>query len=311
MGIIPGPKQLKDFDSFLWPAIEEAHELAAGISAYDVIEDQIFTEHAYLCLFGGDIPAVSKAWLHMKGHNGICPCRQCRALAVRPPVEVGTCGRVPYYIPLRRPAGYPPPHYNVDSLPLCTHSQFIRHAERVTSAKTQTESEQLARYYGIKSLPILSQLGSVSLPRSFPYDFMHLLENVMEILMLHWTGKFKALDSGQGTYEIPKAVWEKIGHITLESNATIPSAFGRRLLNIHEDRPYYTAEAWLVWSTLLAPELLHDRLDTRYFKHFLRFVGLVKLTISFEYTRSDLEVLKDGWGEWLKDYEKRVYSYFS
>ncbi|KIJ42791.1 hypothetical protein M422DRAFT_135101, partial [Sphaerobolus stellatus SS14] len=55
LGVIPGPKQPKDFDSFLWPLFQEANELAMGVPAYDIIEDEIFDEHAFICLGGGDI----------------------------------------------------------------------------------------------------------------------------------------------------------------------------------------------------------------------------------------------------------------
>ncbi|KIJ42298.1 hypothetical protein M422DRAFT_134359, partial [Sphaerobolus stellatus SS14] len=55
VGNIPGPKQPKDFDSFTWPLVEEAHKLAIGVQAYDIEEDAMFIEHAYICLEGGDM----------------------------------------------------------------------------------------------------------------------------------------------------------------------------------------------------------------------------------------------------------------
>ncbi|KIJ41381.1 hypothetical protein M422DRAFT_172229 [Sphaerobolus stellatus SS14] len=188
-----------------------------------------------------------------------------------------------------------PQLYDPNNLPLRTHEEFIKQASEVTNVRTQTESGQLAKLYGIKGMPLAAHISSLSFPWSFPYDFMHLLENIMEIMVGHWTGKFKALDAGTGTYEIPKAIWETIGNVTFESNPTIPSAFGHQIANIAEDRSYFTAEAWLVWTTLLAPEILQDRLDNQYYTHFLHFVELVKLTISLEYSREDLVKLKDGW----------------
>ncbi|KIJ42792.1 hypothetical protein M422DRAFT_170675 [Sphaerobolus stellatus SS14] len=235
--------------------------------------------------------------MKMKGHNGICSCRRCQALAVQPPLPPGA-RIMPYYLPFRRPTGYPmPQHYDPHNLPLRTHEEFIKQASEVTNAHTQMESERLAKLYGIKGMPLAAYVSSLSFPQSFPYDFMHLLENIMEIMVGHWTGNFKALDAGAGTYEIPKAIWETIGNVTFESNTTIPSAFGRRIANIAEDCSYFTAEAWLVWTTLLAPEILQGRLDNRYYIHFLHFVKLVKLTISFEYSRDDLIKLKEGWCE--------------
>ncbi|KIJ42299.1 hypothetical protein M422DRAFT_60377 [Sphaerobolus stellatus SS14] len=243
--------------------------------------------------------------MHTKGHNAYCPCRACRALGVRAPAPPGKRGGNPYYIPFRRPPGYPAPaYYDPRGLPLRNHSSFLCQAEKVTNAPTQAESGRLAKYYGIKSVSIMSKLSSLTFPHSFPYDFMHLLENIMEILVPHWTGDFKKLDAGSGSFEIPKSVWDRIGEATASSNNTIPSAFGRRLLNIAEDRTFFTAEAWLVWTTLLGPELLQGRMEERYYQHFLRFVELFKLTISFEYTLEDVHNLKENWAAWLEDYEK-------
>ena len=59
VGVVPGPHKPKDFDSFLWPLVEELLKLAAGIKASDLSSDEIFALHAFLILIFGDIPAVS------------------------------------------------------------------------------------------------------------------------------------------------------------------------------------------------------------------------------------------------------------
>jgi len=46
------------------------------MSAYDALSSSIFTLHAYVIAGFGDIPAISML-MHMKGHNGLCPCRMC------------------------------------------------------------------------------------------------------------------------------------------------------------------------------------------------------------------------------------------
>ncbi len=69
---------------------------------------------------------------------------------------------------------------------------------------------------------------------------MHLMENLLENMVLHWTGDFKGLDAGKEDYILDPRVWETIGEATEKSSATIPSAFGRKLLNIAEDRAYFT-----------------------------------------------------------------------
>ncbi|KIJ33704.1 hypothetical protein M422DRAFT_104693, partial [Sphaerobolus stellatus SS14] len=267
----------------------------------------LFEEHVYVVLGGGDMPAVSKAFLHMKGHNGISPCRLCSILSVCAHRVPGQKGPSTYYCPLHRPSGFPPPdEYDPLDLPFRTDSQFRCQAQKIASAPTNVEAERLARLYGIKSLPLLGHIDSLFLPRSFPYDFMHLMENLMENMVSRWTGSFKAFGAGAGEYEITKPVWERIGETTLNLNKTIPSAFGRRLMNIAEDRSYFTAEAWLVWTTLLAPELLQGRLETRFYNHTLQLVDLIRRTMSFDYTYEELRELRNGWAEWVQNYERCV-----
>jgi Transposase family tnp2 len=84
IGIIPGPKKPWDADSFIYPLVCELLELAIGVSAYDALSRSLFALHAYVITGFGDIPAVSML-MHMKGHNGLCPCRMCRILGIRIP----------------------------------------------------------------------------------------------------------------------------------------------------------------------------------------------------------------------------------
>ena len=48
LGIIPGPKKPQDFDSFIWPLMEELLQLELGIKAYDALSETLFVLHAYL-----------------------------------------------------------------------------------------------------------------------------------------------------------------------------------------------------------------------------------------------------------------------
>src|ERR1700742_4076384 len=76
LGVIPGPKKPHDFDSFLWPFVQELLQLAIGVRAFDGISKLIFLLHVYLIVVFGDIPAILMA-MRMKGQNGYSPCRMC------------------------------------------------------------------------------------------------------------------------------------------------------------------------------------------------------------------------------------------
>jgi Transposase family tnp2 len=83
-GVIPGPKKPCDFNSFLWPLVQELLQLKIGVSAFDAITKVVFLLHAYLIVIFGDIPAVSMI-MHIKSHNTISPCCMCMIKGVHIP----------------------------------------------------------------------------------------------------------------------------------------------------------------------------------------------------------------------------------
>lgn len=314
LGVVPGPKKPKDMDSFLWPFIQELLRLARGVRAYDVLTSQLFALRAYLILVFGDIPAVSLL-MRMKGHNGISPCRMCKIIAVRPPNPRGPT----YYVPLDR-SSHPDiadtevQVYDPDHLPLRTHDELLAQALEVQQATTNAEAERLAKQYGIKGVPILSCLDSLSFPASFPYGFMHLIwENLVKNLILLWTGEFKGLDDGVEEYELPKSVFEAIGQATANAGKTIPSAYGSRVPNIEKDRSNCSAEMWSFWTMYIGPVLLRQRFKKpKYYTHFIRLVELLHICLQFEYTDEDIEEVRAGFSQWVLNYEMyyRSFIYF-
>jgi hypothetical protein len=183
---------------------------------------------------------------------------------------------------------------------------MIAQGRRVEAATTQAEGDRLAKEYGIKGVPILSHLGSLSFPRSFPYDFMHLIwENLIKNLILLWTGEFKKLDSGSQEYELSKAVWEAVGSQTAAAADTIPSAFGSRVPNIAKDRPNVSAEMWSFWTLYLGPVLLRRRFThIKFYKHFIQLVRLLTICLQFEISDDEIEIVRVGFIEWVGVYEK-------
>ncbi|OSC98297.1 hypothetical protein PYCCODRAFT_1418135 [Trametes coccinea BRFM310] len=144
---------------------------------------------------------------------------------------------------------------------------------------------------------------------------MHLVwENLIPNLVSLWSGDFKGLDLAQGDgdspFVIPRDLWAELGDICVSANKTIPSAFGAALPNIATDRNLFTAEMWANFTLYLAPALLRERFrDSRYYKHFLHLVELLKICLQFEYSTSDVKTVRDGFAQWVKDYEKLYYQY--
>lgn len=310
LGVIPGPDKPKDFDSFLWPLVQELIRLEIGVHTYDQFSDTFFALHAYLLLVFGDIPAISMV-MRMKGHNATCPCRMCTILGVPVPHGRG----VPLYVPLDR-THHPSVRtsasavkaYDPANLPLRTHAEFIRQATAVHLAPTETESAELAKRCGIKGLSLLSSLSSLSFPQSFPYDFMHLLwENVMKNMMQLWTGSYKGLATGTEDYELHPTVWAAIGEACEKSGSSIPSAFGPRPPNVATDKMSWTAESRAFWTLYMGPVLLRNRFAKRtYYDHFIELVKLLNTCLQFELSLDQVSQIRQGFIEWVKKYEEYV-----
>lgn len=171
IGIIPGPKKPKDFDSFLWPLIKEFLVLSLGVWAFDVMSETMFTLRAFLILIFGDMPAISMVMCR-KGHNGIIPCRMCLIKAIRIPSSKGTTHYVPLDCSWHSDVRRSPTEinkYDLTNLPLSTHTHFMDHAWQAQFADMTAEEECIAKSTGIKGIPVLSYLISLFFPLSFPF----------------------------------------------------------------------------------------------------------------------------------------------
>jgi Transposase family tnp2 len=315
LGAIPGHKKPLDADSFAWPALVEFLRLQIGVRAFDVEADEFFLLRAYLILVFGDIPAMSML-MRMKGHNGFSPCRMCKILGVRVPGAQGST----HYVPLDRSA-HPSilesedadalaiAKYDPANLPLRTEAEMLQQAQMVQGAPSDAEATRRSKAFGIKGVPALSYLKSLSFPLSFPYDFMHLIwENTIPNLILLWTGEFKGLDEGVEDYQFSPKVWEAIGTATAAAGSTIPSAFCTRPPNIVINKSACTAESWSFWALFIGPVLLRRRFSHgKYYQHFIKLVTLLNICLQFEITTDEVETLREGFIKWVEEYEKCVF----
>ena len=307
LGVI-GPKKPVDFDSFLWPAIQELLCLLVGVRAFDALESVVFCLRAFLILVFGDIPAVSSL-MQMKGHMGILPCRMCKIIGLRVPDARATT----HYVPLER-SRHPDTRRNPNvvgvfdphDLPMRTHTELRSQGEEIQMAFATRHAEDIGKAYGVKGLSIFHCLPSISFPISFPYDFMHLIwENVVRNLVLLWTASFKGLDQGTELYELPRTVWDAIGSATAASGSYIPSAYGTRLPDIAKHNASYSAEMWSFWVMYLGPVLLKRRFQRpNYYNHFIRLVYLLNLCLQFEITAEEIEKVRHGFAEWVQEFEE-------
>jgi hypothetical protein len=220
----------------------------------------------------------------------------------------GICkpGTKTYYVPLDR-SFFPGSQdsYNPSALLLRNHASFLKQAEIVQSTSTSKDFDKFSTMFGIKGLPLLSALSSLSFPTSFPYDFMHLIwANLIPNLVLFWTGKFKDLDHDGQDYVIMKTVWEAIGEATFQAGETIPAAFGSRVPNVALEKAHMIAETYSIWTLYLAPVLLKGRfLNEHYYKHFVKLVQLLTRCIDLEIMHEEIDDLDQNFQKWVQDYE--------
>src|SRR5260370_40897350 len=141
-----------------------------------------------------------------------------------------------------------------------THSKLLEQARKVEMSHNNKKREQRAKKYGIKGVPVLSSISSISFPSSFPFDFMHLIwENLIPNLIDFWTGAFKDLDHVGKDYVIESRIWEQVGAATAASGATIPSAFGASVPDIAAKRYEMNAELYANWTLFISLIVLRGR----------------------------------------------------
>ena len=158
-------------------------------------------------------------------------------------------------------------------------------------APNNSSHERLAKQYGIKGIPVLSSIFSLSFPSSFLFDFMHLIwENLIPNLILFWTGEFKDLDHQDKSYVIAPHIWNAVGVTTAASGITIPAAFGASVPNIVMKQSQMSAEMYSNWMLYITPIILCGRFKkNKYYMHFMQLVRVINLCLAFEFDEAALD----------------------
>ena len=92
-GLIPGPNEPRDLNSFMLPIVEELQALSAhGVKTWDGYRQENFTLRAHLIMLQGNSPALAKMVNH-SGHSSFYFCLYCAQvglwhLAIRCPLTM-------------------------------------------------------------------------------------------------------------------------------------------------------------------------------------------------------------------------------
>ena len=66
-----------------------------------------------------------------------------------------------------------------------------------------------------------------------------------------------------------------------------------------------TADSWSFWAQYIGPILLRNHFQNhQYYKHFIDLTCLIKLCLNYDMELTDIEEIRNGFAEWVKEYEK-------
>lgn len=213
VGIIPGPRNPRDVDSFFTPLVDEFELLTTeGVKdAWDGNLQESFTLKAHLVLVSTDMQARSSI-LHLMGITSISFCEYCmqRGLSYgglhcphKPPdkASLEKHPRIIEWQKVRLSKGRPCYDWKKDYTARCatrrTDEKFRELAKTIANPPVVAANEVLPNmaFYreaaGLSGESILARLPTLIFPDSFPPCTMHLYyENVVQIMFEHYAGRF-------------------------------------------------------------------------------------------------------------------------
>ncbi|GBC39132.2 transposase domain-containing protein [Rhizophagus irregularis DAOM 181602=DAOM 197198] len=299
--IIPGPKEPKDFNSFMNPIVDELKELARGTDCIDGNTKNHFILKAHVLSWSGDTPGLTKLKC-FTGHNSYKGCRYCNIK--------GICVKHVYFSTIPPIGSNNLMSYDANNLPLRSHEEYEKIIRNLNCIITQQAIESLQRNYGIKNQSILYDLPSIKFPSSFALDIMHLMfENVAKYMVKHWFGVFfkNVGENSNKPYILNKTIWTEIGNLMHTARKMIPSYLGRPPRNITLYYNSYKAEEWMAWIIMYSLPLLKDKLSIKYYEGWALFVKAVRLCKKLCLFEEDISEIKILLLNFYKHYEKEYY----
>ncbi|GET00648.1 transposase domain-containing protein [Rhizophagus clarus] len=268
--IIPGPRQPKNFNSFLKPVVDELKLLEDGVMMYDGLLKEDFLLRSHIIMWTGDIPAITKI-MCLSGHNSYTACRFCYLRGVY------CSSRRHIYYPCNMPTHYENLSVNPSNLNKRTEENYKRDILLVENEHQITLKKENIKNTGITARSILLNLKSLKFPRAFPVDIMHLFfENISINMFKHWSGTFFKSGNGEN-YIISNAIWKVI------------------------------AKEWSDWITIYSMPMLKNKLPHIYLKAWSNFVKTVRLCLQRNITKDDLNQIQNLLLDFYIHYENYYY----
>lgn len=297
-GIIPGPNNPKNTDSFLFPGFHHVCGLMKdGLGVWDASIDRTFMSRPFLYCFCADGPG-SVHFTGLVGHHGAYPCRLYCGLKGRHKP------RAPHYYPaLQKPHNYTVQacsHDDIDpaSIAGCSPTLYVQNMEYLLQSRNPTNFKDRRKETGIGGLSLLSAFPATSrlpVPAGFPGDAMHSSTlNLGELFIPLWRGTFNcdktdSVASWEWVSLADDDAWNAHGAAVEACRPFIPGTFDHAPRNIAAKiSSGYKAKEWQGYLYGLAPALLHGILPLKYWKNFCRLVYVVRIVHQRQIPRSQV-----------------------
>ena len=314
-GVIPGPKNPKHLDSFLFPGLAHVSALQKeGLYIWDGFNRARIRTAVFVLLVLMDAIAAADVSSAVD-HHGKKGCRVFCGLAGR-----NKPGGPHYYPVLLRPLDFDNPtsdHADIDinNLPDAKPSTYQKELRNVMSSPTEAEYRVRRLDSGIRKHSIFGGLPRIlPLPTCFPGDLMHQpVINLTSLMFELWCEKGncrKGDDSGEAwDWAVLKGdVWKAHGQAVASSSSYFPRSFDRTPRNPAEKLSSgYKAWELLLYFYGLGPGLFYGILPEKYYKHYCKLVVGVRLMYQRELSPAQLQLAHQLLLEWVIEFECLYY----
>ena len=314
-GIIPGPKNPKHLDSFLFPGLAHTSALQKeGLRIWDGYNEATFVCFVYILLVLADAVAAADVSGSV-GHHGRRGCR----------IFCGLYGRNkpggPHYYPvLLRPAdsnkdGSNHPDFDINNLPEVDPSLYQDNLSYVCESPNEAEYRRRRLETGIRKASIFDGVPRIlRLPTCFPGDIMHQpVINLTALMFELWCGKGNCRDGDKSrdTWDwavLKGDVWKTHGQAVAAAASFFPRSFDRTPRNPAKKLSSgYKAWEFLLYFYGLGPGLFYGLLPEEYYKHYCKLVVGIRIIYQREITSDQLRLAHQSLLEWVLDFELLYY----
>jgi len=315
-GIIPGPKNPKHLDSFLFPGLAHISAIQKkGMPIWDGYNRMAAISFLTLLLVLAD--AVGMAELSGSvGHHGKKGCRILCGLFGR-----NKPGGSHYYPVLLRPLdsnidGSNHPDFDINNLPEVNTTTYKANLKYVLSSPNEAEYRRRRLETGIRKASIFDGIPRIlDPPTCFPGDIMHQpVINLTTLMFELWTERADGCRKGDNSRDVwdwavlKGDVWKAHGQAVADAASYFPRSFDRTPRNPAEKLSSgYKAWELLLYFYGLGPGLFYGLLPEKYYQHYCKLVVGIRIMYQHSISPDQLRLAQQYLLEWVLDFERLYY----